>query len=168
MQRALTPDDLRRHIATHDIDAQLVTDIGDTPTVPAAAEALGVSADRIVKTLLFLIRKPGQKEEMPLQPVLVISNGVRRVNKRSLADYFGVGKKRVKLAPPDTVLTLLGYPAGGVPPFGHTSNVPVLLDESVAALAGIVYGGGGDDRTMLRLTVAELVRVVQPDVLPLS
>ena len=33
-----------------------------------------------------------------------------------LADLHGVGIKRIKLAPPDVVLQLLGYPAGGVPP----------------------------------------------------
>ena len=52
----------------------------------------------------------------------------------------------------------LGYPVGGVPPFGHISRVPVLLDRAVARW-DIVYGGGGDDRTMLRLTPAELQAV---------
>ena len=91
------------------------------------------------------------------------------MEKRPLADLHGVGIKRIKLAPPDVVLQLLGYPAGGVPPFGHCTAVEVLLDRSIAALGpGFVYAGGGDDRTMLQLTVEELTRVVQPQIISLS
>ena len=56
-----------------------------------------------------------------------------------------------------------------MPPFGHRSTAPVLLDSSIETLpAGDVFAGGGDDRTMLRLTLAELVRVAQPRVISLS
>jgi prolyl-tRNA editing enzyme YbaK/EbsC (Cys-tRNA(Pro) deacylase) len=156
-------------IAEQGIAAQLIRDIGDTPTVPAAASALGVEADRIIKTLLFLVQLPGEGTNRS-QPLLVISCGEHRVDHRSLADHMGVGKKRVKLAPPAVVLELLGYPAGGVPPFGHRTTLPVLLDEALLRFAGdaTIYGGGGDDVTMLALTVDELLRVVEPTILPLS
>ena len=163
-----TPDDLQRYIEENGIEAELLRDIGDTPTVPAAAAALGVQPERILKTLLFLAQKPGQPDAPPA-PFVVISHGERRVEKRPLADLHGVGIKRIKLAAPDVVLHLLGYPAGGVPPFGHRSTAPVLLDSSIETLpVGDVFAGGGDDRTMLRLTIAELVRVAQPRVISLS
>ena len=163
-----TPDDLQQFIEENGIEAQLMRDIGDTPTVPAAAAALGVEPDRILKTLLFLAQKPGDKDAPPA-PFVVISHGEHRVEKRPLADLRGVGIKRIKLASPDVVLQLLGYPAGGVPPFGHCTAVEVLLDSSIAALEpGFVYAGGGDDRTMLQLTVEELTRVVQPQIISLS
>lgn len=171
MSRQRTPADLQRYLDTNQIMAQLMQDLGETPTVPAAAQALGVTADQIIKTLLFLIEKPGDKETAA-EPIVVISNGERRVDKKRLAEHFGVGNKRVKLAPPEVVLDLLGYPAGGVPPLGHKTALPVLLDASVIIIgeqcAGIIYGGGGDDRTMMKLTVAELMRVVQPKILPIS
>ena len=166
-----THEELLAHIRQHDIDAELVFDIGDTPTVPAAAAALGVDTGQIIKTLLFLVEQINQPGK-PEQPVIVISNGENRVDKRPLADHFGVGKKRIKLASADIVLTILGYPAGGVPPFGHRTKLPVILDATVLDVAtqygGIVYGGGGDDRTMIKLTTEELQRVVQPLVLELS
>ena len=117
-----TPDDLQRFIDENGIEAQLLREIGDTPTVPAAAAALSVEPDRILKTLLFLAQKPGDRDAPPA-PFVVISHGERRVEKRPLADLHGVGIKRIKLAPPDVVLQLLGYPAGGVPPFGHCTAV---------------------------------------------
>ena len=162
-----TPDDLQQFIDQNDISAQLLRDIGDTPTVPAAAAALKVEPDRILKTLLFLAQKPAQQDAPPT-PFVVISHGERRVGKRPLADLYDVGIKRIKLAPPDVVLQLLGYPAGGVPPIGHRTPTQIVLDSSIVALGGTFYAGGGDDRTMLRLTVDELVRVAQPRIIPLS
>ena len=48
-----TPADLARFVAAEPIRARLISDLGETPTVPAAAAALGVRAEQIIKTLLF-------------------------------------------------------------------------------------------------------------------
>ncbi len=69
-------------------------------------------------------------------------------------------------------MELLGYPAGGVPPFGHRTRLPVIVDASMIDAAkrfgGMVYGGGGDHATMMAVSVAELLRVLQPEVLAVS
>jgi len=167
----LTPANLQESIEELGLQARLISDIGATPTVPAAAEALGVETDQIIKTLLFLIEQPGEPERN-IQPVVVISNGESRVDKGPLADHFGVGKKRVKLAPAEVVLELLGYPAGGVPPIGHRTKLPVIMDASILATAQRTgkpfYGGGGDDRTMMEIRVEELREITQGLVMPVS
>lgn len=166
-----TPDDLQIYIESHHIDAQLVRDIGETPTVPAAAAALGVAPERIVKTLLFLCKMPGQHDGQR-QPVVVISNGERRIDKKRLAAHLGLAVKRLSMASAEGVLVWTGYRAGGVPPFAHLCDMTVVMDAAIEMLAdrdgGIIYGGGGDDHTMVRLTVAELLRVVQPQTVALS
>ena len=153
------PHDLQAYINELDITAELIGGLGDTPTVPAAAAALGVESEQIIKTLLFLVDQPGEVH----RPVVVISYGEKRVDKGLLAEHWGVGKKRVSLAPADVVLDLLGYAAGGVPPFGHRTALPVIIDAGILNLRqrydGVIYGGGGDDRTMMKLTVDELLRV---------
>jgi len=163
---SLTTTDLQAFLDNERVNAELLHDIGDTPTVPAAAAVLGVETDQIIKTLLFLVEQPA------VTAVVVISHGEHRVDKKLLAKHFGVGTKRVKLAPAEVVLELLGYPAGGVPPVGHQTRLPVVLDASVVTAAerfgGIVYGGGGDDRTMLRITLAELLRVAEPVIVAVS
>lgn len=156
--KMLTPADLQQYIFAHDIDAELITDIGDTPTVPAAAAALGVSADEIIKTLLFYI-KGG--------PHIVITNGVKHVPVRPLAAHFGVGRRQIKLAKAQQVLEVTGYPAGGVPPFGFTTELPVLLDRPLLRWE-IIYGGGGDDRTMLKMRADELLRVTDATLVELT
>jgi prolyl-tRNA editing enzyme YbaK/EbsC (Cys-tRNA(Pro) deacylase) len=166
----LTPSDLQAYIVAHGIAARLVRNLGDTSTVPLAAAALGVEPGRIIKSLLLLVKLPGRGDSP--QPMLVISNGERRVDYRAIGAHFGIGRKKVEFAPPDVVLALFGYPAGGVPPFGHRTPVPVILDAAVLALPGgdaaTIYGGGGDDSTMLEITVGELRRVVQHEILDTS
>lgn len=154
----MTPTDLARYIAKNNINASLITDIGDTPTVPAAAAALGVGVDEILKTLLFYVRG---------EPVVVISHGVEPVPARALADHFDVGKRQIKLARPQQVLDETGYPVGGVPPIGHSSPHPVLMAQSILDYQ-VVFGGGGDDKTMLRIPVIELLRLLAPTLLPLK
>ncbi len=149
MAQTLTPTDLAAFIAAHDITAAIVPMRVETPTVPAAAAALGVSTGQIIKSLLFLVRD---------QPVLVIASGEILVDRGILAARYGVGKKQIKLADTETVLRLTGYLAGGVPPFGFPQPLPTLLDRGVAAW-GVIYGGGGDDHTLIRLAPAELARV---------
>lgn len=60
----------------------------------------------------------------------------------------GVWAKSARHAGPgETVLHLLGFAAGGVPPFGHRTRLPLLIDAGILDLreryGGIVYGGGG-------------------------
>jgi prolyl-tRNA editing enzyme YbaK/EbsC (Cys-tRNA(Pro) deacylase) len=102
----------------------------------------------------------------------VISHGERRVRPALLAAHLGVATGRIKLAPPATVLAQLGYPAGGVPPFGHANPLAVILDQSIvrtaARFGGRLYGGGGDDRTMMHIQLDELLRVVNPVVVAVS
>lgn len=156
--RALTPADLARFVAHAGIQAELVPMAVDTPTVPAAAAALDVLPAQIVKSLLFVVRE---------EPALVIAAGDVLVDRRAIAERFGVGKKQIKLADAETVLRVTGYPVGGVPPFGHLSPVRTFLDRAVMAW-DVVYGGGGDDRTLLRVAPAELARVTRAEWLELD
>ncbi len=147
----LTSVDLDRFIRERGIDATIVPMHIETPTVPAAAAALGVQPAQIIKTLVFLVKD---------SPVVVIASGDILVDRRPVADRYGVGKKQVKLADAQTALDVTGYEVGGVPPFGHRTQAPVLLDQRIGAW-DTVYGGGGDDRTLLRVAPAELARVTQ-------
>jgi prolyl-tRNA editing enzyme YbaK/EbsC (Cys-tRNA(Pro) deacylase) len=167
----LTVDDLQAYLDREGIFARLIRDLGHTPTVPAAAAALGVASDQIIKTLLFVLDGGPTKSGIP-PAIVVIGCGERHVDRAVLARHFGLNAKRIKLAHPDVVLAQLGYPAGGVPPFGHRTTLPVIVDAAVLALreryADRIFGGGGDDHTMLELRVSDLLRIHAPLVLPLS
>ena len=145
----LTSQDLQRFIDENQIIAQILPMAEDTPTVPAAARALGVAEDQIIKSLVFLVDG---------QPTLVIAYGTGRVDDRLVAAHFGVGRKRVKMARPDQTLDITGYAVGSMPPFGHKTRLRTLVDPGVTRLAEI-FGGGGEINAMLRLAPGELLRV---------
>lgn len=146
--------DLARWIADHGVAAEVVCLPVETSTVEAAAEAVGAPAAAILKSLVFLADG---------QPYLVIANGPAKVERGRLSAHWGLSKKRVKLAPAEKVLRLTGYRVGSVPPFGHHTPLPTLLDPAVLTQP-VVYAGGGGIRALVRLTPQELVRVVGPEI----
>lgn len=148
-----TSVDLNAYIRTNDIAAELVFAPSETPTVTLAARAMGCAEDQIVKSVLFLIKRGEQ-----VDTALIMTNGMAQIDFRKLAGVFGVGRKRIRLASADVVLARTGYPAGGVPPFGFEVPIATFVDRGVFEQL-FVYAGGGDDKTLLRMTTAELVRV---------
>ena len=154
----LTFSELAEFIHKHDIQAELVHLSTKTPTVHSAAQALGVSQDQILKSVLFLVKD---------QPVLVIGIGPVKIDRRPIADYFGVGKKKVTLADPETVLKITGYPVGTLPPFGHRTRIETLLDRWILREEEVYAGGGAIDR-MMRVSTADLIRITQASVLALQ
>lgn len=147
-----TPDDLARYIGQHGIAAELVFPSLETPTVALAAQAMACLPEQIVKSVLFLI-----KGEAALEAGLVVANGLQPIDFRKLADVFQVGRKRIRLASGDEVLRLTGYAAGGVPPFGFDQPLPTFVHREVQEWP-VVFGGGGDDRTLMRISPDELLR----------
>ena len=151
-------NDLQTFIDDHDIKATIMPLNEHTLTVGDAARALGVDTQQIIKTLVFHIDG---------KPLLVINNGLARVDRRKLAAYLGVGRKKVKFASPDNAFALTGFVVGSMPPFGHKQKLRTLVDTAVTKL-DITYGGGGDIDAMMRLTSKELLTVSQAEVVAIS
>ena len=141
--------DLANYVDKQQIEAQIVHLQNETPTVAAAAEALGVLPDQIIKSVLFLADG---------RPVLVIANGLTRIHRKHLADTLEVSRRRVKMADAAQVLASTGYPIGAVPPFGHPQPLETLLDGGILQQE-VVYGGGGEINALMRVSTAELQRV---------
>ena len=141
---------LNTFIDEHSVTAEIVPLAMETPTVPAAAAALGISTDQIVKSILFLVNG---------EPLLVIANGTARIDYKKLADYLGVSRRRIKLATAVQVLDIAGFAVGTVPPFGHKRPFNTVVETAVYDQTTI-YGGGGDMHALLRVSTIELKRVV--------
>ena len=118
----LTTNDLNTFILQNNLQAELIVLKVPTPSVEAAAEAVGVDASRIIKSLLFWVGT---------DPVLVIARGQTPVDRRLLARHFGLGRKKVKLMPASDVVNMSGYPVGAVPPFGHSREIMTIMDERI-------------------------------------
>jgi prolyl-tRNA editing enzyme YbaK/EbsC (Cys-tRNA(Pro) deacylase) len=150
--------DLQQFIDEQRITAKILSLDGHTPTVEDAARELGVAPEQIIKSLVFQIRD---------QPLLVINNGLARVDRRKLAAHLEVGRKWARFASPERVLEVTGFVVGSMPPFGHRTRLRTLVDSAVFHQE-VIYGGGGDLDAMMRLTPAELVRVTGAEIVSLS
>ena len=159
----LTPAHVLAYLNAHGLAGEVVRFTQPTPTVEAAAQAAGVSPEQIVKTLLFFVRGDDGGEE----PWLVLTKGPRRVDRRALARFFGVGRKRVRLARPEEVLRWTGYPVGAVPPLAHRHAIPALMDERVLAFAEVWAGGGAED-ALLRIAPQVIRRALRAQVVALG
>ncbi len=129
----------------------------ETPTVEAAAAAVGVQPEQIGKSLLFLT---------PDEPILVIACGTTRVSYKRLAQYLGINRKKLKLAKAAEVLTVTGYRVGTVPPFGHRRPLSTLIESDVINQDDL-YAGGGEINALVHLSTAELCRVTGAEIVNL-
>jgi Cys-tRNA(Pro) deacylase len=138
------------YLTEHGIDAALIEPGVPMPTVPLAAAAIGVEEDQIIKSLLF--------RDANGDCVLAIASGTARIDRNLLAQTCGLVKPR--LADPATVLSITGFPAGGVSPVGHVTSVRVVIDRRAADLQ-TVYGGGGTEDVLLRISPRDIIRITK-------
>ena len=88
-----------------------------TKTAADAAAAIGVSVGQIVKSLVF-----GVDSEI----VMALVSGSNQLDEKKLAAAAG-GAKCARVDA-DAVRDATGYPIGGVPPFGHSTQLRVFVD----------------------------------------
>jgi len=121
-----------------------------------AAEALGAAPDEVLKTLMVLVDG---------RPACVILASDREVAMKKLAAALG-GKSAEMMRPADAE-RITGYRVGGVSPFGQKRRVPTVLDAPALEKAR-VYVNGGQRGLQARLAPADLVRVLEAKVAPIS
>jgi len=143
----LGPDDLMAYMKRMGVEGEVVwLQPGRGRTSVSAAEAVGCSVAQIAKSVVV---KGGGL-------YLVVLSGDRRVDLGKVSELVG---ERVSLASPREVLERLGFPVGGVPPFGHRVSVRTFVDRSVMRFDEVFASGGSED-TLLRIRVNELLRLV--------
>jgi prolyl-tRNA editing enzyme YbaK/EbsC (Cys-tRNA(Pro) deacylase) len=92
-----------------DVEVQVLPD--STRTAAEAAAACGCDVGQIVKSLVFVVDGV---------PTMVLCAGDRRV---SAVDG--------RPASADEVRSATGFSIGGVPPLGHDTQLPTIVDESL-------------------------------------
>lgn len=91
-----------------------------TKTAADAAAAIGVDIGQIVKSLIFAVDG---------EVVLAYVSGANQLDEKKLAAAAGGSKcSRVDA---DVVRETTGFPIGGVPPFGHSTQLRVFIDPDL-------------------------------------
>jgi Ala-tRNA(Pro) deacylase len=129
-----------------------------TESALAEAEALGVAADDVAKTLVV---------KVPEGYVRVVVPASGRVDLKKVRELHGGGKHTVHLASEDDLRR--DYPEfelGAVPPIGGRHD-PVIVDPKVAERESVVIEAGTHDES-LRIAAADLLGLTGAPVTDIS
>ena len=91
-----------------------------TKTAQDAANAIGVSLGQIVKSLVFAVDG---------EIVMAFVSGANQLDEKKLAQ--AAGGLKCSRVDADAVREATGFPIGGVPPFGHTTQLRVFVDSDL-------------------------------------
>lgn len=127
-----------------------------TRTAQDAANAIGVSAGQIVKSLVFLADGA---------PVVCLVSGANRVDAGRLAQ--SIDASRIHRADADTVREVTGFAVGGVPPFGHANDLPVYCDRDLLAY-DVIWAAAGTPTAVFSAQPQTLVDACQAQVVDLK
>jgi Cys-tRNA(Pro) deacylase len=154
----LTSEDVQAALDALSLVIRVRTFSTSTATATEAAASIGASLGSIVKSLVFIVDG---------QPIIALTAGDQKVDTRKVAELFGVGRKKVKVASADECITHTGYAPGGVPPLGHRTAIPVYVDRTLSRFETVYAAAGGPNaifpipyRTLVEITgghVADLV-----------
>lgn len=125
-----------------------------------ASEALGVSADRVFKTLIASVDGDLVAGVVPVEGQLDL---------KALA--AAVGGKRGVMAEVTAAERATGYVAGGISPVGQRKRLPVVVVVVVDASAmafGTVFCSGGRRGLEIELAPGDLVRAANATVASIS
>ena len=121
-----------------------------------AAEALGVSPARLLKTLMA---KAGNAT------VCVLVPSDREVSLKKLA--AAAGAKDAAMLPPADAERLTGYRVGGISPFGQKKRVAVFIEKDALAFATVLLNGGRRE-LQIEMAPGDIVRLLDATVVALS
>jgi prolyl-tRNA editing enzyme YbaK/EbsC (Cys-tRNA(Pro) deacylase) len=114
-----------------------------TRTANDAARAVGCEVGQIVKSLVFVAAG---------NPVVALVSGANRVDEKRLGAAAG---DPVVKADAETARSATGYSIGGVPPFGHATEVPVFMDRDLLGYA-VVWAAAGRPDSVFEIEPARL------------
>lgn len=126
----------------------------------AAAAALGVEPERMLKTLLAVVSGAADPQ---LSCAVVPVAG--ELDLKAFAQ--ALGGKRAVMADPAVAERSSGYVVGGISPLGQRTRLPTAVDETVE-LFGTVVVSGGRRGLSIELPPADLVRLTGAVVAPIA
>ena len=122
-----------------------------TKTAQDAANAIGVLVGQIVKSLVFAVDG---------EIVMAYVSGANQLDEKKLA--AAAGGVKCSRVDADAVREATGFPIGGVPPFGHATQLRVFVDPDLLQYDGVndfVWAAAGTWNDVFPIAPADIVRV---------
>ena len=96
-----------------------------------AAQAIGMSPDHVLKTLMT---------EVDGKPACVVLPADRTLSMKKVAAAFG--GKSAAMMPPEKAERLTGFHTGGISPFGQKRQVPTAIERTAIRSDEVAINGG--------------------------
>jgi prolyl-tRNA editing enzyme YbaK/EbsC (Cys-tRNA(Pro) deacylase) len=132
-----------------------------THTAEAAATALEADLGQMVTSVVFVAPRP----EGRLVAIVCLVSGRNQVDLSNLAAV--TGEMAIRQATAVEAHDLTGYSSGGMPPFGHARDVPIVMDQDLAQYQW-VWAAAGTDRAVFRVGPRVLRTLSNAIVAPLA
>ena len=117
-----------------------------TKTAQDAANAIGVSVGQIVKSLVFAVDG---------EVVMAYVSGANQLDEKKLA--AAAGGTKCSRVDADAVREATGFPIGGVPPLGHSTQLRIFIDPDLLQYDE-VWAAAGTWNDVFPIAPNELVR----------
>jgi prolyl-tRNA editing enzyme YbaK/EbsC (Cys-tRNA(Pro) deacylase) len=132
---------LQSRLADDGLAIEVVTLTDSARTAAQAAAALGCEVGQIVKSLVFV--RDGE-------PLIVLCAGDRRV---------AAGRLGLAPANADQARAATGFAIGGIPPLGHPTSLPTLIDDSLGRF-GTVWAAAGTPHDVFAINTEALIAAI--------
>lgn len=139
---------VREAAASRGVELDIVTYGVSTHTAAEAAEALGAGLDQIVKSLVFVAPSADGQEV-----VVALVSGSDRVDVGRLSAT--VALPGLRRATAQEAGSATGFAIGGIPPFGHTRPVRVVMDPGLERHA-VVWAAAGTPNAVFAIAPSTL------------
>lgn len=133
----ITPAEER--LTSLDVDFNVIKLSSPVHTVKDVQEACNCSASEVIKTLVFI----GES------PIMVILPGDKKVDTEKIRAISG--STGLRMATKEEVFRLTGYQVGTIGPFGVTTSIRQIADDSLTELKSLIFGSG-QENTLIRLS----------------
>lgn len=121
-----------------------------------AAEAISMSPDKVLKTLMVEVDKT---------PACVVIPSDKTLSMKKVAAAFG--GKSAAMMPPDKAERLTGFHTGGISPFGQKKRVKTAFEISTIGDFDVVINGGRRG-LMVKLNAQSAVAAISAQMAPLT
>lgn len=124
-----------------------------------AAQALGVTAERVFKTLIV------ELEAKPRQLAVAVVPVAKQLDLKALASASGA--KKAAMAKPEEAERATGYVLGGISPLGQRKRLVTVLDASAREFTTI-YVSAGRRGLEIELSPIDLQRLTDARLAPIA
>ncbi len=145
--------DVHNFLLTENIAHEFYKMPHSASSAAGVAAVLGLDIAQVAKAVVFIA-----DDERPLMAVIP---GNTKVDQQKLKQASSA--KKLRLATPEQIVEFTGYLIGATPPVALAKEMPVYIDLH-ALREDVLYIGGGEPNSILKIRSYDLVRVVEGDI----